>query len=188
MKKKVLLLGAGKSRKKMIVHHLSPEIDFGSEAELTIHDFDPAIADATLRFDLETLPYPLLNDWYDEIHAYEVLEHTGRQGDAHFFFDQFRELWFALRAGGLLALSVPIWNSETAWGVPDHKRVFPPGIFGFLSPLYEKRFANVEGVGDYRSYRRQMDLRVLNFEAHAPSQRFFVLLQAFKDVDAGESV
>lgn len=179
-RKRVLLLGAGHSRDKLIVHdQLTPENDF-SGVDLVIHDFDPDVTDATLTFDLEWLPYPIGDNLYDEIHAYEVLEHTGSQGAAVFFFDQFRELWRALKPGGVLALSVPIWNSPTALGVPDHKRVLPPGIFGFLSAEYEKRFEGVTGVGDYRKYRREMDFRIIAVREHAGTQRCFVLMQALK--------
>ena len=37
--------------------------------------------------DLESVPLPFADETFDEIHAYEVLEHTGAQGD-HVFLDQ----------------------------------------------------------------------------------------------------
>jgi hypothetical protein len=36
-------------------------------------------------------PLPFDDDTADEIHAYEVLEHVGRQGDYKFFFQQFAD-------------------------------------------------------------------------------------------------
>lgn len=177
--KRVLLLGAGHSRQKMITHAWSPEPDF-SACDLVIHDIDPGVTEATRRFDLNQFPYLLGDEEFDEIHAYEVLEHTGRQGDAGFFFGQFRELWRALKPNGLLMLSVPIWNSDVAWGVPDHCRVLPPCVFGFLSPEYERRFGHVPGAGDYSRWRKGLDLRVIDQAEHRGSSRYFVLLQAVK--------
>lgn len=82
--------------------------------------------------DLEELPLPFLDDSFDEIHAYEVLEHTGQQGDYRFFFDQFSEFWRILKPGGLLIGTVPMWNSVWAWGDPSHKRVIQKESFVFL--------------------------------------------------------
>ncbi len=60
--------------------------------------------------DLEQLPYPFEDNSFDEIHAYEVLEHTGQQGDWRFFFAQFSELWRILKPGGYLAATTPSWK------------------------------------------------------------------------------
>jgi len=177
--KRILLLGAGHSRKKMLRTALSPESDFNG-ADLVIHDIDPGVTDATLRFDLEELPYPLQSNSFDEIHAYEVLEHTGIQGDAEFFFRQFHSLWSALKPDGLLAISVPIWNTQVALGVPDHKRILPPCIFEFLSPEYEKRFGHIDGAADYSRFRGPLDLRIVGQKEDQASGRFYVLMRAVK--------
>lgn len=74
-------------------------------------------------------------NWFDEIHAYEVLEHTGTQGDARFFFGQFEDCWRLLKPNGHFYGSVPRYDSMWALGDPSHRRVIPDGSFVFLSQL-----------------------------------------------------
>lgn len=158
MKKKYLLLGCGDVLTKRIKfpastdpeypHQGSPEADF-SKGEVTTVDMSPRI-NADIKADLNILPY----DWaadeaYDEIHAYEILEHTGSQGDAEFFFGQFNEFWRMLKPNGFMMISVPMWDVEIAFGVPDHKRVMPAGLFGFLTKEYYENVGK-PGFGDYR--------------------------------------
>lgn len=50
-------------------------------------------------WDLNNIPLPFDDNTFDEIHAYEVLEHTGTQGDYKFFFKQFEEFWRLLKPG-----------------------------------------------------------------------------------------
>lgn len=68
------------------------------------------------------LPMILSSDTYDEVHAYEVLEHVGRQGDARAFFDTFSELWRILKPGGMVCATVPSRYSPWLWGDPGHTR------------------------------------------------------------------
>lgn len=70
--------------------------------------------------------------YFDEIHAYEVLEHTGNQGDYEFFFWQWSDFWRVLKPGGMFYGSVPLPTSPWAWGDPSHKRVIPAESFVFL--------------------------------------------------------
>jgi predicted SAM-dependent methyltransferase len=57
--------------------------------------------------DMNKLPLPFDNDTFDEIHAYEVLEHVGKQGDYIFFFAQFSDLYRILKPNGLLVAMSP---------------------------------------------------------------------------------
>ncbi len=65
-------------------------------------------------WDLNPLPLPFADNSFDEIHAYEVLEHTGVQGDYRFFFAQFSDFWRILKPGGVLIGTVPLPTSPWA--------------------------------------------------------------------------
>ena len=74
-----LLLGAGHDRQKRI--WLQDDSKFKNLVTLDINpDAKPSVI-----FDLELITLPFKSDLFDEIHAYEVLEHVGRQGDWRFF-------------------------------------------------------------------------------------------------------
>jgi len=60
---------------------------------------------------------------FDEIHAYEVMEHFGRQGNFKGLFNAFNAIWRALVPGGVFFASSPRWSSEWAWGDPGHTRI-----------------------------------------------------------------
>lgn len=76
--------------------------------------------------------YYLVSDYWNEIHAYEVLEHLGRQGDAHAFFAQMSELWRLLKPGGYLVAEVPSRFSGNLWGDPGHSRAIVEETLVFL--------------------------------------------------------
>ena len=140
-----LLLGCGTSREKRIRHG---DVDKGW-TDLTTLDIDPACKPDVV-WDLNVLPYPFDDNAFDEVHAYECLEHCGRQGDAKFFFDQFTELHRILKPGGLLIGTVPAWNSPWAWADPQHTRVLPKESFYLLhQPLYEAEVGKT-ALSDYR--------------------------------------
>ncbi len=44
-------------------------------------------------WDLRVHPLSFEDNTFDEIHAYEVLEHLAQQGDYKFFFAEFSEYW-----------------------------------------------------------------------------------------------
>ncbi len=173
--KDILILGYGGRFDRRIKWNGAHEEDLRDGNNVTTHDYDPK-HEAHFDIDLNKLPYDCWHDeTFDEIHAYEVLEHCGTQGDAAFFFDQFRELHRILRPGGLIAISVPDWQASVAWGVPDHKRVLPPGIFTFLSPTYEQRMKDVQGAGDYSMWRGDMDFR-LAMQPVLRGESYYILL------------
>lgn len=74
----------------------------------------------------------MLDDFWDEIHAYEVLEHLGRQGDARAFFAQMSELWRLLKPGGYFVCEVPSRFSGNLWGDPGHSRAIVEETLVFL--------------------------------------------------------
>ncbi len=79
----------------------------------------------------QTLPF--LDCYFDEIHAYEVLEHIGMQGDYLTLFAQFTTFHRILKPDGLFYGTCPSYKSLWAWGDPSHSRVITSGTLAFLS-------------------------------------------------------
>lgn len=166
-KPKALILGAGMSRDKRIkfegskdVGKGSPDNDF-SKYEVVTHDI---IGTQDVIHDLEEFPYPWADEEFDEIHAYEVLEHTGTLGDGDFFFGQMNELWRILKEGGYLMITVPTWDSLEMWAIPDHKRPLPPQIFHFCNRQYVKKNYKRPMHGDYRKQLGPMNFEIVGVE------------------------
>ncbi|HLY46440.1 MAG TPA: methyltransferase domain-containing protein [Stellaceae bacterium] len=101
-------------------------------------------------WDLEKIPLPFEENHFDEIHAYEVLEHTGAQGDWRFFFAQWSDFWRILKPDGLFHATVPMWNSIWAWGDPSHRRVINSGTLVFLSQAQYQRQVGKTPMSDFR--------------------------------------
>ena len=124
---KSLLAGCGNARIRRICPHGSPKW----WDELVTLDTDPDCG-ADVLHNLEDMPYPFEDEEFDEVHAYEVLEHLGTQGDEKFFFDQFNEFWRITKPGGYFCGSVPMWNGVWAWGDPGHKRIIQASQLFYL--------------------------------------------------------
>lgn len=131
--------------------------------------------------DLEDIPLPFDDNSFDEIHAYDTLEHTGLQGDWKFFFDQWNDFYRILKPGGFFCGISPHWSSPWAWGDPGHTRIISPECMLFLDRL---EYANQVGktpMTDYRFIYRgdfERKLSVVDEE----SRQFFFMLQAHKPV------
>ena len=166
-----LLLGCGTRRTKGIWSEEIPE-HFENLVTLDLM----ATHKPDVEWDMNDLPLPFDDNSFDEIHAYEVLEHTGQQGDWRFFFAQFNDFWRILRPGGYLCASVPMWDQEWAWGDPGHTRVITPKTLMFLEQEFYKQKGNT-AASDYRPVYHG------NFEAKAMQERefqFFFILKAIK--------
>lgn len=169
--KRELLLGAGRN--------LTKKITVGGASEwvnLTTLDIN-ANHCPDIVADLEELPYRWAeDDAYDEVHAYEVLEHLGKQGDWRFFFAQWSEFWRILKPSGLFCGTSPALSSVWLWGDPSHSRVIQPESFVFLC---QPKYAAVgqTPMSDFRFvYRADFDI----IHAEIRDDAFIFVLQAVK--------
>ncbi len=111
---------------------------------------------------------------FDEVHAYEVLEHIGRQGDAPGFFQFFWNLWGLLKPGGHLLATVPSRFSPWLWGDPGHTRAILPESLHFLDQTV---YPGVAPQSDYR-WCYKGDFKIVRSEDDRTLHRF--ILQAVK--------
>jgi len=156
MTKRHLLLGCGNSREKRM--GVAGDDQWG---DLVTLDIDPSTG-CDVVHDLDALPYPFEDAEFDEIYAFEVLEHFGRQGDWRGFFGQFAELHRVLKPGGLVFITVPSMAGPWVWGDPGHTRALPLECFWFLS---QNHYAQVGTTSctDYRHVWRG-DFRIMSNE------------------------
>ncbi len=165
-----LLIGCGASREK--------RIGVAGEAgwkHLVTLDIDPEKGPDVVH-DLNVLPLPLDENRFDEIHAYEVLEHVGKQGDWRFFFAQFDDFWRVLKPNGLFFATVPAADSVWAWGDPGHTRIVSRAALTFLC----RKFYNQVGITSMTDYRPYFvgDWDLLSSETANGEHRF--VLKAIK--------
>lgn len=157
---KELLLGCGSARRKVLCD--GGRIEWSALTTLDINpDHNPDVV-----HDMNVIPLPFADDTFDEIHAYEVLEHCGTQGDYRFFFGQWADFWRVLRHGGMVFGTVPLPESPWAWGDPSHTRVIPRESFIFLS---QPNYAQVgkTPMSDFRYiYQADFDVEYMEDQGH----------------------
>lgn len=147
---KALMLGSGffPAERQLISMDASPE------PEWTTLDINRACK-ADIVFDLEELEHgqqlPFAPESFDEVHAYQVLEHFGKQGDYVGYFRTFRELWRILKPEGLLVGDTPALASPWLWGDPGHKRVISIESLSFLTRASYKGLGKTTST-DYREF------------------------------------
>lgn len=105
---------------------------------------------ADVAHDLNVFPWPLASDSFDEVHAYQLLETLGRQGDAKAFFDFFSEVWRVLKPEGHFFATVTSPKSAWLWGDPGHTRCISlQSMTHLVQPQYDKQIG-VTAMKDYR--------------------------------------
>jgi len=166
-----LLLGAGSNHEKKIALP-----DFPDWKELVTLDFNKDHKPDVVH-DLNRLPYPFKDDTFDEVHAYEVMEHLSQQGSFRFFFKQWSEIWRIMKPNGFFCGTSPMWNSPWAWGDPGHTRVISAQCLTFLSqPQYAMQVGKTP-MTDYR-FVYKADFEPLHLEEKG--ETFIYVMQAIK--------
>lgn len=171
MSKKELLVGCGNKRDKLIA---TPNGDKWND--LTTLDISSA-CNPDIVWDLKDMPYPFEDNTFDEIHAYEVLEHTFPQGDYINFFKEFSEYYRILKPGGYLCITCPKYDGLWAWGDPGHTRIISEGSIIFLNQLEYEKQVGVTAMTDYREiYKADFDISAV----HKTQENILIGLQAVK--------
>lgn len=162
-----LLIGCGLSRDKRI--YMPGSESWKSIVTLDINpDHKPDVL-----WDLMDLPLPFNESTFDEIHAYEVLEHTGGQGDYKFFFAQFSEFHRILKPGGKFLATVPTHASPWAWGDPSHTRIFCKEWLTFLRQKSYEEQVGKTSLSDFR-YIYKADFEILLAEEQGDTLFFII--------------
>lgn len=148
---KCLMLGCGHAKPARRVYIPGTE---NEEVEWTTLDMNTA-AKPDILYDLNNMhkdvKMPIGGPVFDEIHAYEVLEHIGTQGDFRAFFADFRELWRVLKPNGILVGTSPSQYSPWCWGDPGHTRVISPEALSFLERAFYDQLGKTP-ASDYRAF------------------------------------
>ena len=171
MAKRIALLGCGHKREPLLSWS-GGFTAYQGDGEIVRFDHNPlcnpnVVCDLN---DLERGSGPWLGDGWDEVHAYEVWEHLGQQGDSRGFFTGVNSVADALVSDGKFLLSLPRHDSIWAWGDPDHTRVIPHVAWGYL----EERFYDNLGEtpsSDFRAlikwYWKVLSIGYLNEHCYA---------------------
>jgi hypothetical protein len=117
------------------------------------------------------------NEYFHEVHAYEVLEHLGSQGDYRSFFDSFHNIYDLLVPGGYLCATVPSRYSAWLWGDPGHRRAVLPESLVFLDQGEYAKQCGITAMSDYRFYYKD-DFKAVSGKDDRST--FSFILQAIK--------
>lgn len=159
---KELLLGCGSRRDKIF-----KQDGYGEWDDLVTLDHNEDHRPDVV-WDLRHIRLPFDDDTFDALHAYEVLEHIGRQGDADTFLGQFSEYWRILKPNGHFFATVPNWRSMWAWGDPSHTRIITDGTLVFLCQEEYKKQIGKTPMSDFRNiYRADFDLLEARYTDHS---------------------
>ena len=170
--KKELLIGCGSDHTKRMASDGTATWD-----NLTTLDYNSEHKPDVV-WDLMEFPLPFEDGTFDEIHAYEVLEHLGQQGDYKLFFSQFSEFWRLLKPNGHFLATCPSRNSVWAWGDPSHTRIIQLEQLVFLSQEEYRIQVGKTPMSDFRNIYKA-DFETMYQDDDGDSIRF--VLKAIKN-------
>jgi predicted SAM-dependent methyltransferase len=163
--KKELLIGCGSDHNKRLASDGTKDWSNLTTLDYNL-DHKPDVV-----WDLMELPLPFPDQEFDEIHAYEVLEHLGQQGDYKLFFAQFSEFWRLLKPNGYFFATCPSRNSVWAYGDPSHTRIIQLEQLVFLSQNEYKKQVGKTPMSDFRNIYKA-DFEVVFQEDDGETIRF----------------
>ena len=166
-------MGCGNSRFKTIRSSWRPQ----DWEKLITLDIDPD-AKPDILCDIEA-GLPFADNTFDEVHAYEVMEHLRYQGDWKGFFQDFGEIYRVLKPFGIFCASTPIPEGPTAWSDPGHRRVLTPDTFQFLDQAQYIAAVGKSTMTDYRHVWKG-DFRLVFMAKNDEMFSYFWSLQAIK--------
>lgn len=114
--------------------------------------------------------------FFTEVHAYEVLEHLGSQGNMRAFFSTFDNIYRVLCPGGYLCATVPSRFGPWLWGDPGHRRAITKESLIFLDQTTYAQCGHTT-LSDYRSIY-QSDFQIRSCDDDRTTMSF--ILQAIK--------
>lgn len=164
---KELVIGAGNSKTKNIY------VEDNKYKNPVYLDIDEA-SNPDVIWDLNVRPLPFEDEEFDEIHAYEVLEHIGKQGDWKSFFEEWNEYYRILKPKGKFYGTCPSTFSPWCWGDPGHTRVINDCTITFLLRSAYQDQVGVTAMTDYRSVY-QGDFKALHL--NDDKETFFFVLE-----------
>ncbi len=96
--------------------------------------------------DLNKFPYPFRDNRFEEINAFNILEHLDDINKV------MKEIYRILKPGGIIRIIVPHFSSYGVWLDPTHKRCFAYDTFSyFCTP--EFNFYRLRGQSHYYDFR-----------------------------------
>jgi hypothetical protein len=170
-----LLIGCGNSRQKKLSIK-----GRGDWSNLVTVDIDPACCPDILGDAADPEFFQQFDEnTFDEAHAYDVLEHFGKQGDWRHFFAHWSAIWRILKPNGLFFGISPDSGSRWAWGDPGHSRVISPEVLVYLSQEeYVKQVGN-NPMTDYR-HIYSANFEVMVSQVDPRDQQHAFILKALK--------
>lgn len=168
--KRALFVGCGNNRRINVRYDDEPE-HYSDDWDIVTVDINKS-CNPTILQDMKVLhpfEYDIVldpnNRKFDEINAYDSLEHWGALGDWKGWFDEMTAYHEMLKPGGIFRALVPI--GEDALADPGHTRFFHLNHFRFLvKEFYENN--STKSISDYRWYiKRWWEISILQkYEDH----------------------